>query len=87
MKNYPNVSKYNNLVVAKDKDDKTYYLVCVYKDGSSALMYDNGKGFETWCSISKLKNHIEYLSYLTKKDFLDNWDILNQEFFKQLNII
>lgn len=85
--NIIDLSKFHGLVVAADKDKNSYYVVNVYSDGSAALLYDNGRGFGHWCSCNKLKSHLEHLSRLTKHNFIDNWDIVNTEFFKALNII
>jgi len=79
------MKQFNNQVIATEGD--TVYTVHVFADGSSAVMYSNKYHTNSiWCGISKLKNHIAHLSYLTKKNYLDNWTIVNAEFFKVLGI-
>lgn len=84
MKNI-NINAFNDVVVAKDKT--TIYTVKVFSDGSSALYYNNGYTVGHWCNIKGLKAHINHLSCITKKNFIDEWEILNYNFFECLGII
>lgn len=67
----------------------TVYFLETYSDGSQALKYDNGYSVGIWCGVERLKHHMERNAYISgyKNIIPDDWQLIDKDFFKSLNII
>lgn len=66
-----------------------YFLETSEKDGSSALMYDNGYTVGYWCQTKRLKSHLIENAHIMHKSKIipEDWQIIDPDFFKSLAII
>ena len=81
-------------MIYKSKDIKartadTNYFLYTFSDGSAALMYENKYTTGVWCGVETLKAHLYHLKNICGwADLIPaDWEIMDADFFKALNIL